>query len=629
MSPEQARGDVRAIDTRTDVHALGVVAYELVTGELPYATDDDSVLGQIRRVCEESPRPFATVRPDRKWDADLETIVRKALEKDPDDRYQGVSELADDLERYLSGQPILARPPSSVYQLRKLIERNKLPATLIGLAALLLVAFSLGMTFLYTQSEANLRRALAAEQEARQTADLVVGVFEINDPSEARGNTVTAREVLDRGAARLTDELAEQPEALARMQHTIGAVYRGLGLYGEAEKALEAAWSSRDRFRRVSGRNEIDADIMNDLGRIQDLTGRLAAAESSYSSALAIKTELFGEGHPKVAVALMNLGTVYRAMARPDTAEVLFRRAERVLARESPMSHEYATSLANLGLVHLDRADFAVADSLLSLCLDVREQIAPRNDPDLATDCYNLAIARRMEGRFGDAAALAERALAIWEEVQGPDHPDLASALVNLAVIYTRVGRDRDAETMLKRALAIQERSLGRDHTDVAATLNSLGRLYSKQGRYAEAFAALERSLGINETVLGPEHPRVATVLNSLGELALGQADLARAEPMLQRALEIRTAVYGADDPHTALPEHNLGLLRRRQGRRVEARSLLEHALATRMATLGPAHGRIVESLTACADLLRELGETARADSLAAQAQAMAVHLEG
>ena len=219
MSPEQVRGDPGAIDVRTDVYALGVILYELLTRERPYSVESGSLLSALATICDQAPRPLAdrwhaTVR----LDPDLATIVATALEKDPDRRYASAAAFGDDIGRFLTSQPIQARPASTMYQLKKLVERRKPLFATAGIALVLLVAAAIGMAFLYVRSEANLARALQAETSAKReaataerTSDFLVELFDGANPERTRGETVTAKEVMDEGSRRVADELRDEP----------------------------------------------------------------------------------------------------------------------------------------------------------------------------------------------------------------------------------------------------------------------------------------------------------------------------------------------------------------------------------------------------------------------------------
>jgi tetratricopeptide (TPR) repeat protein len=561
-------------------------------------------LEQLKIVCETAPRSFDDVLPaGTRVDGDLETITSTALAKDADVRYQSVASLGDDLERYLASQPILARPQSTTYQIRKLIARNKLPASLIGGIFALVLGFGIGMSILYTRADSSLRRALVAEGEATQASDFMVEIFDINDPSEARGNTITAKEILDRGADRIDTELAEQPAIHSRMLRTMGRVYRGLGLYDRADSMLTAALARYSELGPAARGTEEEADILDDMGRMHLLIGRFEEAEKCFSEAVAIKEVLFGRDGAKVAGSLVNLGRVYFSQARLDTARIVYLRARQNLGASESAPEAYAAILNGLGQIQHAEGNFAAAETLFTRSLVIRREVLPENHPEVARGLNNLAMTLQVQGHWSAAADLVEEAIAIRRYVLGPNHPDVGRLLLNQAILFKDLGRLDEAESRLEQALIIQETALSPDHLDVSATLNSLGRLYHRQGKFKEGNVTLERCLRIRQEKLGADHPSVSYPVNSLGEIALDQQRFGRADSMFTRALAIREAAYGPDNPRTALIVHNLGRLRLAEGRLRAAEPLLLRGLKIREDTLGPVHYRIAESLDVCAQL--------------------------
>ncbi len=632
MSPEQARGVSSEIDVRSDIYSLGAIMYELLTGAVPFETTDGSLLAQVRLVCEQPPRPFKAVAPaGRHLDADLETIVRKALEKDPADRYQSAATLAGDIERYRSSQPILARPPSAVYQLRKLISRNKIPSFLVAGIVLMIIGASIWMSVLYLRSEANLRRALTAEGESENVTEFMIELFDVSHPAIARGDTITAREILDRGAEKIELELIDQPEIQARLMQTMGLVYGGLGIYDKSGSLLEGALA-KSRETAETG-TLAEAELLSDLANHYRIEAKIPEAEAAYQRTLEIRRQSLPPDDPLIAAALANLGWIHALQDRYDEARQTLTEAVTMLEQPtSPLSRieslELASALNNLAIVYQEQGHFDRADTLFRRSMVMRDQLLLPDSQEIAESLQNLGSLYLAQRRYADAEPLLNRAIGIEERILGPVHPDLAASLINLAVVHRRLGRFEQAERLLQRALAIQERVFGPDHLTVSYSLNNLSFLYRTIGRFAEAEAALRRSLEIKRELLKAEHTSIATALNNLGELSVLQEHFAGSDTLFRQAHAIRKAAYGEEDFRTAQPLHNLGAWYLATGDLAAAEPLLLRALAVRDAARGPVHYRIAESLESCAELMYKLERGTQADSMLARATDIRAQLE-
>ena len=600
MSPEQTDMTAMGIDTRTDVYALGVVLYELLVGQLPFPSEElkDKGFYEVLRIIREDEAPKPSTRAKtlagsrktlnkvavnrrieptslgKKLRGDLDWITMRALEKDRTRRYETVKGFSQDIKRHLRFEPVSAGPPSQTYRMGKFIRRHRsgVVAAGIGLAAILL-----GIAGTTT----GLVRAVRAERHARQEAetarkvsDFLVGLFEVSDPDQSKGNTITAREILDQGSLRIAEELEGEPMTQSRLMNTIGKVYQNLGLYEEATPQLETALELR---RSASGEDDIvSAAMLADLGDLYIDRGLYDDAEEMLTEALAVMDRQ-GEQADNLALALSinELASVYRRQGKYDLAEPLYERALNIrMVALGPDDPEVARSYNSLAILNWNRGNYTEAERLYKQALDLWKKAYGSDHSDVAKGLNNLALLYHQQDLYADAEPLYEEAAAIYEKVLGPEHPRLTLALNNLALCHYEAGQLDEADPLFRRALKIREKVLGPDHPDVAQTLNNLANLERSRGNYTEAEALYTRALEIRVAALGQEHPDVGWTLRDMGIRALKMGNPEEARPFFEQAVAIHEKAFGTHHPNLVeiFPEYSEVL--RELGRDAEADSL-------------------------------------------------------
>jgi non-specific serine/threonine protein kinase/serine/threonine-protein kinase len=423
MSPEQlARGDV---DVQSDVYSLGAILYELLAGARPFDPETmarvglEEVLRTIREV--DAPTPSARVTSlgaaaesaalaratgpgalVSKLRGDLDWITMKALAKEPSRRYGSAVALAEDQRRFLRHEPVAAGPPGIAYRARKFVRRN--PAATISGAVLLvsLIGFAVAMTIQADRVSRERDRANDQAAVSQQVTDFLVDLFWVSDPSEARGKEITAREVLDRGAARVRDEIT-QPTVRAQLVGELGVIYRNLGLLAEAEPLLEEAAELQARAFGPSDPRTLHA--LHELAGLQSSRGRSAIAESLYLEVMAGWRIVADEEDPRYLDALHDRAIVYRDQDRMELAEEAFHHV-----------------------------------------LEVRGRTGRTADPATLAAMANLGVLFKRTGRLDLAEPLFEEALAGRRRLLGEDHPKTLLTMSTLGELYAMQGRHEEAE---------------------------------------------------------------------------------------------------------------------------------------------------------------------------------------
>ena len=496
MSPEQARGDTYAIDLRTDVYALGVILYEMMTGRRPYELGKAALSEAVRVICEELPqKPNVSLRGSSSGNEDLSTIIGKSLEKEPDRRYDSVGAFSEDVERFLSSQPIVARPQSGVYRARMFVRRHRLAVSLVSTIAVLLVAFSLTVAL---QS----RRIAHEAAVSRRVSEFMTRMFRVSDPSEARGNSVTAREILDKASQDISSGLGQDPEIRTRLMHTMGSVYHSLGLYPRAEGLLVQSLVEQ---RRLFGARHAETLVtMSDLATVYVYEGRLEEAEKLLLEALPALRRLKGPDDPDTLRLLKNLTALYIDQGRYPEAEKLGLEVSRSLRRSlGPEDPDTLRSLLNLGNVYRFQGRFPEARQLLEEILQVQRRLHGADHPATLDAMNNLAATFVDEKRYAEAERLDEEVIAVRRRVLGPEHPETLASLNNLSIIYALEGRIQDSEGLTLQILEIERRILPPRNPDLGNTLYMLACLKVKEGKPEEAIHRLQEALRATLPVAG------------------------------------------------------------------------------------------------------------------------------
>jgi tetratricopeptide (TPR) repeat protein/predicted Ser/Thr protein kinase len=506
MSPEQVAGDPRCIDARADVYALGVLGFELLTGRLPHDVSGKSIPEAARIMSDYEPTPLRTI--SRTYRGDVDTIIAKALEKDPDRRYQSAAELAADLERHLADQPIAARPPSSVYQLRKFARRNKALVGAIAMVFIVLAAASVVSTTFAVQAlrsrddavEAKLdaENAEVAEIEQRQLAEKRLKIAEaVNDflnddllaqanPTNTSDREITLRQVLDTASEKIEDRFADSPLVRATIRITLARTYNSLGLYDEARHhvreaipVLTAELGPADA-ETVSARSILVRTLWN--------SGRESEALPLARDTLAVARTELGDDHPTTIEAITQMAVLLKRTGDLSDADAYYRealeRSRRVHGAEAPYTLLVMTDYALL-LSDLKRHE--EAERMNRTVLDIRMRTLGEEHPYTLLSMVNQGHILWKQGKYDELEELWTRAYEIRRRVLGEEHPETLRSMHAIVLLYEAKGQSEVAEQWARRTLALRRKVLGEDHPDTLVSLNSVAVALGHQGRHGDA----------------------------------------------------------------------------------------------------------------------------------------------
>lgn len=572
-APEQVRGE--SVGVFTDVYALGVLLYELVTGWHPFVAPaqrprelEDAVLRGTPakpsvRARTRSPAAAPDVRRLSRsgWD-DLDVLCLTAMHPDPELRYPSVEAFMRDIEHFLGGEVLEARPPSVIYRTKKFLRRNAAAAATVAAGATLVV----GLTAFYAIRLAQAgERARSEAESARQISDYLVELFESGDPYEGPEGADGVEALLQRGRAR-AEELSDRPEMHARMLNVLGRVEMARSRYEPAEALLEQALAIR---RAVAPASTDLAETLTNLGTLHHYNADHERALAAFGEALEIYTRELSASDPTLADALDNLGVAYGTVG-----------------------------------------DYAAADGYYRRALAIRRQRAADAPDDLGYSLNNVAVNLYNLGRLEEARAFYLEAVEVERGFYGEDHPAVATTMANLARLHQDLGEFTEAEPLLIESLRIRRSTLGDRHYETALGMSQLGGLYQAMDAPERARPHLEEALGLRERILGPDHPGVGTTRNSLGLVLLQLGDPEGAETAFRRVIDVYSRALGAEHRFTGVALANLGSALHARGRLDEAELAYRQGLAILAAAHPAGHPELALHQGGLGSLLIDRGAT-------------------
>ena len=540
MSPEQVDLNIADIDTRSDVYALGVIMYEVIAGRPPFDPKSlwDAGLEEMRRIIreEEPPRPStwlsttggeeaAKIAQARQTEVaslsrllgrELEWIPLKALRKERSERYDSAKDMAEDIRRYLGGQPLEAGPESAMYRLRKAVRRNKGAFTAAAIVFLVLIAgvvISLGFAFeADREREAAIQARDEAETEknrAEAVKDFVTTMLASVDPAKAGAmDKELMKLVLSEAATGVSEQFQEQPLVEAEIRSVIGSTYDTLGMYDESEPHTVATMVI---FRRV-----------------------------------------LGDEHPNTLISIGNMGTLLYSQGKYDEAMPYYVESleteRRVLGDEHP---DTLWSIGNTGSLLADQGKYDEAMPYAVEALEGHRRVLGDEHPDTLISINNMSRLLARQGKYDEAMPYAVEALETRRRVLGDEHPDTLGSIGNMGTLLYSQGKYDEAMPYYVEALETERRVLGDEHPDTLWSIGNMGTLLYSQGKYDEAMPYYVEALEKRRRVLGDEHPSTLGSIGNMGNLLHMQGKYDEAMPYFVEALKTSRRVLGDEHPST------------------------------------------------------------------------------
>lgn len=551
-SPEQINGN--PITTSTDVYSLGVILYELLTGERPYKLKSKNADELSRIITDSEPlkpssvlssKTHSSIQNQKLLRGDLDNIILMAMRKEPERRYESVEQFAGDIQRYLSGLPVIAQEDTFSYRTSKFIGRNK-----TGVAAGIGVAISLiaGIISTSRQSRIAKKERDIARQETKKAERInhfLQKTLASADPSE-RGKDATVLEALKFAAEQIETEFADHPEINADLQTTIGKTYLNLEQIEKAEPHLVAAWNIRKKhspdnlesiaeslnnlgllnrikgnlaeaeplfhkslqiYQNLHGKKSLKiADVLRNLAFLCLLQGKHEVAISIYQNELAIRQELSGKNHPSIAKTIVELTQAFGLIGNHIDSEKLSRQALKIIQTHYPKTHPDVIEVTARLAQTLISTNQAEAEELLYELLETREKVFGNKSPQYAWTFYHLAFLFNNQKRFKESQEVTAKILALRNDSINDENPLISATLQMSAISLMGIGKTEKAEFLLRESLSIREKTLPADHWMLDTSRSILGECLHKLGENDEARIYLYQSHENLRNKLGEHH---------------------------------------------------------------------------------------------------------------------------